>query len=187
MFEIKIYHAHFNYKEKNIQLLFYFLMKYGRVIFEVNSTEEKSMMESWRSPTYTTDFLRVLGVQSSCTVPYRLHRWTPSLPAISFVDVNNISTKSVYAQFRKYFLHNDLLLQSSLIKDMSYIRVNGSWTGILQAFRSPEIYKRSTCCLSPLATYYCAQWSPLILFHMLWCVSCYHAYRIKNSFLYFYQ
>ena len=98
-------------------------------------------MKTWRSPAYTTDFLRVLGVHSSRTVPYRLHRCTPSLPVISFVDVNNIFTKSVYTQLRKFFLHNDLLLQSFLIKDMSYIRKNASWTGISQAFRSPEIYK----------------------------------------------
>ena len=85
-----------------------------------------SMMETWKSPTFTTDFLRVLDVHISCTVPYRLHRCTPSLPVISFVEVNNILTKSVHAQLRKFFLHSDLLLQSFLIKDMSYIRMNAS-------------------------------------------------------------
>ena len=83
------------------------------------------MIDTWRLQAYTTDFLRVLGVNSSRTVPLRLHQCTPSLPVISFVDVNNTFTKSVYAQFRKYFRHNELLLQSSLIKDMSYLRVNG--------------------------------------------------------------
>ena len=139
-------------ERKTFTYYFTFWWSNRSVIFEMNSTEVESMMETWRSPAYTTDFLRVLGVQSTCTVPYRSHRCTPILPVISFVDVNNISTKSVYAQFRKYFLNNDLLLQSSLIKDMNYIRVNGSWTGILQAFRSLEIYKRSTWCFLPLAT-----------------------------------
>ena len=73
----------------------------GSVIFEMNSTEVESMMNTWRSPAYTTKFFCVLGVHSSRTVPYRLQRCTPSLPVISFVDVNNIFTKLVYAQFRK--------------------------------------------------------------------------------------
>ena len=83
-------------------------------------------MNTWISPAYTTDFLRVLDVHSSRTVPYRLHRCTPSLPVTSFVEVNNKLTKSVHAQLRKFFLHSDLLLQSFLIKDMSYIRMNAS-------------------------------------------------------------
>ena len=74
------------------------------------------MMDTWRSQAYTTDFLRVLGVNSSRTVPLRLHQCTPSLPVISFVEVNNILTKSVLAQLRKFFLQYITIYYCSLSK-----------------------------------------------------------------------